>query len=147
MRKFIGEGIGRIVVLNLQRGEKLLESIREQLKEEGIKNAIVLSAIGSLQKAVFHRVTGMEETPVDEFITLEEPMELASLQGVVIDGEPHFHMVISDLEQTYTGHLEEETTVLYLVELHWLRLKESTLKGRKRAQYCSSAGKIGRLMR
>ena len=37
MRKFIGEGIGRIVVLNLQRGEKLLESIREQLKEEGIK--------------------------------------------------------------------------------------------------------------
>ena len=99
MRKFIGEGIGRIVVLNLQRGEKLLESIREQLKEEGIKNAIVLSAIGSLQKAVFHRVTGMEETPVDEFITLEEPMELASLQGVVIDGEPHFHMVISDLSK------------------------------------------------
>ncbi|MGI6189258.1 MAG: DNA-binding protein [Clostridiales bacterium] len=131
MRKFIGEGIGRIVVLNLQRGEKLLESIREQLKEEGIKNAIVLSAIGSLQKAVFHRVTGMEETPVDEFITLEEPMELASLQGVVIDGEPHFHMVISDLEQTYTGHLEEETTVLYLVEITLAEIKGINLERKK----------------
>mgnify|MGYP000959970525 FL=1 len=131
MRKFIGEGIGRIVVLNLQRGEKLLESIRKQLKEEGIKNAIVLSAIGSLQKAVFHRVTGMEETPVDEFITLEEPMELASLQGVVIDGEPHFHMVISDLEQTYTGHLEEETTVLYLVEITLAEIKGINLERKK----------------
>ena|GEM_PF-188915 len=123
MIRFIGEGTGRIVLLNLQRGEKLLESIREQLKEVGIKNAVVLSAIGSLQKAVFHRVTGMEESPVDEYVTVEKPLELASLQGVVIDGEPHFHMVISDLEQAYTGHLEEDTTVLYLAEISLLEIK------------------------
>jgi len=131
MRKFIGESIGRIVILNLQRGEKLLESIREQLKEEGIKNAIILSAIGSLQKAVFHRVTGTEESPVDEYVTLERPMELASLQGVVVDGEPHFHMVISDLEQTYTGHLEEGTTVLYLVEITLAEVKGINLERKK----------------
>ena len=117
MRKFSSHGFVRLVLLNLERGEKLLESIREQLSKEGIKNAVVLSAIGSLQKAVFHRVTGMEESPVDEFLTIEKPIELASLQGIVIDGQPHFHMVISDLEQTYTGHLEEGTTVLYLVEI------------------------------
>ncbi len=117
MRRFIGQGFGRIVVLNLERGEKLLESIKEQLKEVGIKDAIILGAIGSLQKVVFHRVTGIEDSPVDEYITIEKPMELASLQGVVVDGQPHFHMVISDLEQVYTGHLEEETTVLYLTEI------------------------------
>ncbi len=117
MRTFVGSGFGRVVVINLQRGERVLESVRSQLKELGIKDAVILSAIGSLQKAVFHRVTGMGASPVDEFVTLEQPMELASVQGVVIDGEPHFHMVISDLEKAYTGHLEEDTTVVYLCEI------------------------------
>ena len=122
MRRFSGNGFGRIIVLNLERGEKLLASIRESLAEEGIKNAVVLSAIGSLQKVHFHRVSGMDPSPVDEFVVIEKPMELASLQGVVVDGEPHFHMVTSDLEQTYTGHLEEDTTVLYLVEISLVEL-------------------------
>ena len=128
MKMYTGEGFGRIVVLNLQRGEKVLETIREQLKEAGIKNAVVLSAIGSLQKAVFRRVTGFDREPVDEFVTLEDPIELASLQGVVIDGEPHFHMVVSDLNQTYTGHLEEGTTVVYLSEISLAEIKGLTLK-------------------
>ena len=128
MRRFFGKGFGRTIVLNLERGEKLLESIRELLAKEGIKNAVILSAIGSLQKAHLHRVTGMQETPVDEFIVLEKPMELASLQGVVVDGEAHFHMVVSDLENTYTGHLEEDTTVLYLVEIALAELKGINLK-------------------
>lgn len=123
MKSFVGEGLGRVVVINLQRDELLLESIREKLKELGIKNAIITSAIGSLQKAVFHRVTGMEDTPNDEFVTIEKPIELASLQGIVIDGEPHFHMVISDLEQSYTGHLEEGTKVLYLAEISLVEIK------------------------
>lgn len=131
MKTFIGEGLGRIVIINLQRGEKLLESIRTQLKEMGIKNAVVLSAIGSLQKAVFHRVTGMEESPVDEYVTVEKPIELASLQGIVIDGEPHFHMVISDLDQAYTGHLEDGTTVLYLAEITLAEIKGIDLQRKK----------------
>lgn len=106
----------------------LLESIEESLREIGIKNAIITSAIGSLQKAVFHRVTGMEREPVDEFVTIETPLELASLQGVVIDGHPHFHMVISDPQTPYTGHLENGTTVLYLVEITLLELEGISLE-------------------
>ncbi len=123
MIRFIGEGTGRVVIINLRRGELLLESIESELKEIGIKNAIITSAIGSLKKAVFHRVTGMEAEPVDEFVTVEKPLELASLQGVVIDGHPHFHMVISDVENAYTGHLENGTEILYLSEITLLEIK------------------------
>lgn len=123
MISFLGEGTGRVLIINLRRGDLLLESIELELKKAGIKNAIVTSAIGSLQKAVFHRVTGLEAEPVDEFVTIERPMELASLQGVVINGHPHFHMVVSDIELPYTGHLENGTTVLYLVEITLLELK------------------------
>lgn len=123
MRHFTGEGLGKVILINLQRGDMLLESIVDRLQRSGIKNAVILSAIGSLQKAVFHRVTGMEASPVDEFVTIEKPLELASLQGIVVDSHPHFHMVVSDLEQSYTGHLEEGTTVLYLVEISLAEIK------------------------
>jgi len=127
MISYTKESSGRVVVLNLERGDLLLESIQEELARLGIKDAIITSAIGSLSKAKFHRVTGLEREPVDEYLTVEKPMELASLQGIVVDGHPHFHMVISDLEQTYTGHLEEGTEVLYLVEISLLELKDMGL--------------------
>ncbi len=128
MISFCKQGTGRLVVINLERGDLLLESIRNALDSYGIRDAVVVSAIGSLSKVVLHRVTGYEVEPVDEFVTLEKPMELASLQGIVVDGHPHFHMVVSDLEQAYTGHLEEGTTTLYLVEISLLELTNVDLK-------------------
>ena len=127
MISYVREGVGRIVIMNLERGDLLLESIREELARLEIRNAVITSAIGSLQKVVLHRVTGIQREPVDEFVTIENPIELASLQGYVLDGHPHFHMVVSDLEQTYTGHLEEGTTVLYLVEISLLEIKNPGL--------------------
>jgi hypothetical protein len=127
MISYVREGVGRIVIMNLERGDLLLESIREELKRLDIRNAVITSAIGSLQKVVLHRVTGIEREPVDEFVTIENPIELASLQGYVLDGHPHFHMVVSDLGQTYTGHLEDGTTVLYLVEISLLEIKNPGL--------------------
>jgi predicted DNA-binding protein with PD1-like motif len=128
MISFCKQGTGRLIVINLERGDLLLESIRNALNSYGIRDAVVTSAIGSLSKVVLHRVTGYEPQPVDEFVTLEKPMELASLQGIVVDGHPHFHMVVSDLEQAYTGHLEEGTTALYLVEITLLELTNVELK-------------------
>jgi predicted DNA-binding protein with PD1-like motif len=127
MVSFCKEGTGRLVVINLERGDLLLESIRDTLAGYGIKDAVLTSAIGSLSKVVLHRVTGLQPEPVDEFVTIEKPMELASLQGIVVDGHPHFHMVVSDLQQAYTGHLEEGTTALYLVEISLLELKNVNL--------------------
>jgi predicted DNA-binding protein with PD1-like motif len=117
MRTFVGEGLGRIVVLNFERGEKLLEGVREQLEELGIREAVLVSGIGTLTKAVFHRVVSTAVPPQDEFITLEGPIELSALQGMVVDGEPHFHMVFSDLEKTYSGHLEDGSVVYCLAEI------------------------------
>ena len=128
MNGYIGEGLGRVVVINLRRGEPLLESVVSELARFGIRDAIITSAIGSLQKAVFHRVTGMQTEPVDEFVTVEKPMELASLQGVVLDGAPHFHMTLSDLGTTYTGHLEEGTLALYLVEISLVEIRGLALR-------------------
>jgi predicted DNA-binding protein with PD1-like motif len=117
MKKFNCDGLGKVVILNLYRGDKLIETIREQIDAAGIKNAVILCAIGSLQKARFHRVLTTDIIAKDEYLDFEGPFELASLQGTIVDGEPHFHMVLSDLQMAYTGHLEEGTVVLYRAEI------------------------------
>jgi predicted DNA-binding protein with PD1-like motif len=117
MTTFTGTGMGKIIVINLARGEKVLECIVEAVQKAGIRNGVVLGAIGSLQRAHLHRVTSLAREPVDEFVVLEKPMELASIQGIIADCHPHLHMVVSDLEKTYTGHLEPDTIVAYLVEI------------------------------
>lgn len=117
MKKFNCSGLGKVIILNLHRGDKLLESIREQVKDAGIRNAVILCAIGSLQKVKFHRVITTDIKAMDEYLDFEGPIELASLQGTIIDGEPHFHMVLSDLQMASTGHLEEGSEVLYRAEI------------------------------
>ena len=47
MRTIVSEGFGRIVILGFDRGERLREGIRDKLKELGVKNAVLVSAIGT----------------------------------------------------------------------------------------------------
>lgn len=131
MKKYMGYEFGIFMILNLKRDDLLLETIEKELKRSGIKNALLTSAIGSLQKVVLHRVVGTGREPEDEFVTLEKPMELASLQGMVLDGKAHFHMVVSDVEKSYTGHLEPGTKVLYLGEVSLVELKGVSLTREK----------------
>jgi len=127
MTTYSGESFGRILIVNLGRGEKLLESIKEAVRKANIRDGVILSAIGSLQAAHFHRVTSFADSPEDEFVKLERPIELASLQGIIADYEPHFHMVISDQDKAYTGHLEPDTTVVYLAEITIAEIKGLSL--------------------
>ena len=130
MENFTGKGFGRTIIIQLDRGEKIVEAVSERLRVEGIKNAVVISAVGSLQKLIYHRPTGMGAATVDEFLTIEEPMEICSITGTVIDGTPHFHVVASGLECLYGGHLETETEVLYLAEITLAELQGYSLERR-----------------
>jgi len=131
MRKFVGNGFKRILVLNFTRGEKLLDGIVNACKEEGLRNGVLLGAIGSLQKVHLHRVMGFSPEPMDEYITVDGPFEISAAQGILADGQPHFHFVVSDLEKAYTGHLEPDTEVLYLVEVTVAEFEDLELKRNK----------------
>ncbi|MEJ6949738.1 PCC domain-containing protein [Natronospora cellulosivora (SeqCode)] len=128
MNSFIGEGLGRIIVLSFDRGDKLLEGVKKELADIGVENAVLLSAIGTLDKAVYHRITTTAEPPEDETLIIEGPIELSAVDGMVIKGEPHFHMVFTDLKETYSGHLEDDSTVLYLAELVLAEIKGLDIK-------------------
>jgi len=91
--------------------------LREIIKQNNIRNAVLVSAIGTLDNCVTHAVTTTDYPAVDVFARLEnKPLELSSIQGVIADGVPHFHTVVSDLDRAYSGHLEDGCRVLYLFE-------------------------------
>ena len=127
MRTYTTNQYGRTVIIHLAKGEKLLESLTEEIKRLHLKNGILLSAIGSLRKASLHVITSTDDWPVNQFITVEKPIELGAAQGLIINGEPHFHLVISEENSLYAGHMEPGCEVQYLAEFAILELLDVDL--------------------
>lgn len=103
--------VGKDYLINIDKDEKVVETLTRFCKENGIKNA-KLSGIG----AVKNTEIGAYDLPNKEYIKREysEILELLSLEGNVAlkDGEPfiHAHVVLSDHKmQTLGGHLFETT--------------------------------------
>ena len=118
MEIFTGGSFGKVHVLRIDRGEYLLENIENFIQEKNINNAVVLSAIGSVDYCVIHIATTTALPPVDKFIKWEnKPLEIASINGVIASGSPHLHITVSDHEYAYAGHLEPGCRILYLCEI------------------------------
>ena len=123
MRTYTTNQYGRTVIIHLGKGEKLLESLTEEIKRLHLKNGILLSAIGSLRKASLHVITSTDDWPVNQFITVEKPIELGAAQGLIINGE----LVISEENSLYAGHMEPGCEVQYLAEFAILELLDVDL--------------------
>ncbi len=130
MKSFKSGGLGRTLIIELERGEDIIEGICDALKAAGIENAIVGSAVGSIQKLNYHRPTDMGAAASDEFVTVERPMEIGSLVGSVFGGVAHFHIVASDPDQVYSGHLEYGSETMYLLEIIMVEVDECNLERR-----------------
>ena len=130
MKHFDPVALGKTVIIELERGEPLIEGICQELEKSGIKNAIVGSAVGSIQKLVYHRPTDMGAAASDELLTVTAPMEVGSLIGSVIDGQAHFHVVAMAPDAVYGGHMEPGTEVMYLFEVVMVELTNCKLERR-----------------
>jgi len=118
MKSFSGGTFGKVHVLRLDRGDYLLESIEKLIEEQGIVNAVVLSGIGTLDHCVLHMVTTTGFPPIEYFRRWDnEPLELASVDGLIADGKAHLHTVVSDCKYSYAGHVEPGCRILYLGEV------------------------------
>lgn len=127
MKSFLSDSYGRTVIIYLEKGEKLLESVTEELRRLDVRYGVLVSAIGALRKGRFHMIGNTEDLPENKMITIENPIELGAAQGLIIDGVPHFHIIFSDPKGTYAGHMEEGCEVQYLAELVVLELNDLNL--------------------
>ena len=120
-----------LVVIGLEPGEMLLESINEAIREHDILNGVVVSGIGTLKNLHMHFITHTDFPPADEFVNIAEPLELVSVSGIIADGRPHLHVAVSCKDrQTWCGHLEPGSEVAYLAEIVILKCNQMRLTRR-----------------
>ena len=130
-----------VVVVALDPGDLLLESLRRVAREADVPSGVVLSGIGSLSRGHFHAVVTNDYPPADEFVQLEGPLEIGSFGGIIAGHEPHVHINVMTLDgRYYGGHVEEGCAVLTLAEISILRLPSLRLERRP-----TDGTKVGRL--
>ncbi len=127
MKHFIANKTGRTFVLRMERGDLLREKITALCSEHSIKSAVVLSGIATFD-IVNMQMSNTTGFPMGyDVLKLEEPLELASLDGTIINGEPHLHGVVGKATQTWAGHLLDGCRILYLGEIVLQELPELDL--------------------
>ncbi len=115
---FGGARIQEVYRLRLDRGDFVLESLLQAIKEHDIQDGAVLSAIGSVQDCTYHAVNSLGPVAEDKYFTVNAPTELLSANGIIAAGEPHLHTTLSTIEKgAFGGHLEKGCKVLYRVEM------------------------------
>ena len=102
----------RYIALRLDPGEDVLLAIRDAVREQSIRNAAILSGVGSLDRYHFHVVKTTNMPPGNTFVRGEGPFDILTVTGLVVDGEVHAHITFSNTEIAMGGHLEEGCRVL-----------------------------------
>jgi predicted DNA-binding protein with PD1-like motif len=97
---FAGGQISEVIAVRLDRGEDVLASLEAIAKERDLHTGVVLSGIGTLDRARLHHITHTGYPSENAFVEYEGPIELLSIDGIIADHVPHLHTCISIKETT-----------------------------------------------
>lgn len=118
----------RSLVVRISPGEDVLAGIEEAIARESVRTAAVVSGIGTLRDCHLHMVQTTGYPPQEAHPTWQNTaLELASVSGLILDGTPHLHTVVSDEGRAVAGHLEPGCVVLYLCEILLLVFDDTSI--------------------
>lgn len=114
---------GEIVVIRLAYGELLLESIQEICRQNKIRDGVILTGFGSLTDFAVSGAIG-PSFPPSNFYKRTRPrgVEILAMAGVIANYHVHCHLVLSDKNQAFGGHLEKGCRILSLAEIALMRV-------------------------
>lgn len=105
----INGDFSRIVVVRLKNGTDLLAGLQKAVEKEKIKNAVIISGIGSLTQHHVHVVNNTTFPPGETFVKESVPSDLLNVNGYIVEGRVHAHITFSDDKKALGGHLEPDT--------------------------------------
>jgi predicted DNA-binding protein with PD1-like motif len=102
----------RILVLRFKYQADLLAGLEKMVKEQKIRNAVILSGIGSVTGYHVHGVSNRTFPSKNIYVRdPTAPASIVSMNGFVIDGRVHAHLTMANADNAFGGHLEPGTTV------------------------------------
>ena len=102
----------RVLVLRFKNQTDLLAGLERMVKQCKIRNAVILSGIGSVKSYHYHTVSNGTFPSKNIFVKdPTAPADIISMNGYVIDGRVHAHITLADPDKAFGGHLEAGTRV------------------------------------
>ena len=102
----------RVVILRFKFDTDLLAGIEKIVRDQKIRNAVILSAAGSVRGYHVHQVSNRTLPSKNMFVKdPNAPADLISMNGYVINGKIHAHMTLATPDHAFGGHLEPGTSV------------------------------------
>lgn len=128
---FFSMDLSRIHILRVDPGEDVLESIQRFLDKAQIRQAVVLGGYGTLAGYHLHWVTHNRIPTENLFRRGEGGIEILSMNGLVVDGEPHIHVTLSMPDGAFGGHLEPGCIAYVLCEIFFATVEGGSLSRRR----------------
>jgi len=101
-----------IFVLRFKYQADLSTDLDSLVKRYKIRNAVILSGIGSVRNYHYHVVSNRTFPSKNIFVKdTTAPADIVSMNGYTIDGRIHAHITFSYADKALGGHLERGTTV------------------------------------
>jgi predicted DNA-binding protein with PD1-like motif len=104
--------IQRVLVLRFKYQADLLEGLEKVVKQEKIRNAVILAGVGSVRNYHVHSVSNREFPSKNVYVKdPTAPADIVSVNGYVVNGQVHAHITLTDPDEAFGGHLESGTNV------------------------------------
>ena len=129
--EFASMNLNRIHILRVDPGEDVLESAQRFLKKANIRQAVILGGYGTLAAYHLHWVTHNRIPTDNAFGQGEGGIEILSMNGLVVDGEPHIHVALSTPDGAFGGHLEPGCIAYVLCEVFFAEVEGVALSRRR----------------
>ncbi len=102
----------RVVVLRFKYHTDLLAGLDSMVQHNHIRNAVILTGIGSVRNYHFHTISN-RNFPSQNTYVLDPttPADILNMSGYIIAGRVHAHLTLANADQAFGGHLEAGTTV------------------------------------
>jgi len=102
----------RIVILRFKYQTDLLGGLQKMVKEQKIRNAVILAGAGSLRNYHIHQVSNNTFPSKNVFVKdSAAPSDLLNMNGYIIGGRVHAHVTLATPDGEFGGHLEPDTNV------------------------------------
>ncbi|MBS1877287.1 MAG: DNA-binding protein [Acidobacteria bacterium] len=100
----------RILTLRFKYDSDILAGIEKMVKQEKIRNAVILSGAGSVRGYHLHQVSNRTFPSKNMFEkNPTAPADLIGMNGYIINGKIHAHVTLATSDRAIGGHLEPGT--------------------------------------
>jgi predicted DNA-binding protein with PD1-like motif len=102
----------RVLIFRFKFKANLLAGLEQMVKENKIRNAVILSAAGAVRGYEVHQVSNRTMPSKNMFSkNPNAPADIISMNGYIMNGRIHAHITMANPDKAFGGHLEPETEV------------------------------------